>query len=172
MSASAQSTTLPPSMARSTTAEKQGSRLGSTHAVLRAGLKPPTRTRTFIGLDIGTTKICAIIGEIDPQGKTTIKGISSTPSQGLRRGLVVDLDETVASIRAAIHKAEEIAQVDVKDVLIGIAGGHIQCHAVKATAKVGNSERGITRADIRRAIDKATAGHASMEREVDRKSVV
>ncbi|MDK2973541.1 MAG: cell division protein FtsA [Candidatus Sumerlaeota bacterium] len=135
-------------------------------AVFRAGIKPPPRTRMFTGLDIGTTKICTIIGEIDPQGRTTIRGISSTPSQGLRRGVVVDLDETVSSIRTAIRKAEEIAQVEVKDVLVGIAGGHIQCHARTGTVKVANPERGVTRADIRRAIDKAATGEVSMEREI------
>ena len=128
--------------------------------------RPPTKTRTFMGLDIGTTKICAIIGEIDATGKTTIRGLASTPSQGLRRGVVVDLDETVASIRTAIRKAEEIAQVAVRDVLVGIAGGHIQCQQSSATVNVANPERGVNRADIRRAIDKAIAGLVPMEREI------
>ncbi|MDX1971795.1 MAG: cell division protein FtsA [Candidatus Sumerlaeia bacterium] len=135
-------------------------------AIFRTGFKPPTRTRTFAGLDIGTTKICAIIAEIDPSGRTNIKGIASTPSQGLRRGVVVDLDETVVSIRTAIRKAEEIAKVNVKDVLVGIAGGHIQCIPNQATVDVANPERGITNADISRAIDKATVNKVPMEREV------
>lgn len=135
-------------------------------AIFRTGFKPPTKTRMFTGLDIGTTKICAIIAEIDPTGRTTIKGIASTPSQGLRRGVVVDLDETVCSIRTAIRKAEEIAQVSVKDVLVGIAGGHIQCIPNSATIDVANPERGITPADIARAQDKATVNHMPMEREV------
>lgn len=135
-------------------------------AVLRAGIKPPAKTRMFTGLDIGTTKICTIVGEIDPSGRTTIRGLSSTPSQGLRRGVVVDLDETVSSIRTAIRKAEEVAQVEVRDVLVGIAGGHIQCHHRTGTVAVANPERGITRADIRRAIDKAGSGQIPMEREL------
>lgn len=135
-------------------------------ALVRAGFKAPTRTRTFTGLDIGTTKICAIIGEIEPSGRTTIRGIASTPSQGLRRGVVVDLEETVTSIRTAVRKAEEIAQLAVKDVLVGIAGGHIQCHATEAQVDVTNPERGITRSDIRRALDKATSEQVPVEREV------
>jgi cell division protein FtsA len=134
--------------------------------VTRLGLEPPTRTRTLTGVDIGTTKICAVIGEIDPSGRTTIKGIASTPSQGLRRGVVIDLDETVASIRTAIEKAEEIAQVSVRDVLVGIAGGHIQCHHNEATVEVAHPERGISRTDIRRAIDKAVADKLPVEREM------
>ncbi|MCB2153856.1 cell division protein FtsA [bacterium] len=128
--------------------------------------RPPTKTRTFMGLDIGTTKICAIIGEIDPKGKTTIRGLASTPSQGLRRGVVVDLDETVNSIRTAIRKAEEIAQVAVRDVLVGIAGGHIQSHQTSAVVTVANPERGVNRADIRRAVDKAIANIVPLEREI------
>lgn len=147
-------------------AARQAEAAPSSAAVSRTGLRPPTRTRTFTGLDIGTTKICAIIGEIDPTGKTTIKGISSTPSQGLRRGVVVDLEETVASIRTAVRKAEEIAQVSVRDVLVGIAGGHIQCTAAQAQVDVASPERGVTRSDIRRAVDKSTATQASMEREI------
>lgn len=135
-------------------------------AVIRAGFRPPPQTRLFTGLDIGTTKICAIIGEIEPNGRTTVRGLASTPSQGLRQAVVVDLDETVASIQTAVRKAEEIAQVAVRDVLVGIAGGHIQCAASSASVKVGNPERGVTRADIRRAIDRATAHQAPMEREV------
>ena len=61
---------------------------------------------------------------------------------------------------------EEIAQMSVRDVLVGIAGGHIQCTQNSATIDVANSERGVTRADIRRAVDKATSQNASMEREV------
>lgn len=135
-------------------------------AAIRAGFKPPARTTMFTGLDIGTTKICAIIGEIDPTGKTTIRGLASTPSQGLRRGIVVDLDETVASIQSAVRKAEEIAQVSVRDVLVGIAGGHFQCLQSTGTVDVANPERGVTRADIRRAIDRAGATQVPVDREV------
>ncbi len=135
-------------------------------AASRTGLKPPNRTCTFTGLDIGTTKICAIIAEIDPAGKTTVRGIASTPSQGLRRGVVVDLEETIASIRTAVRKAEEIAQVGVRDVLVGIAGGHIQCFQSSGAVDVSNPERGITRADIRRAVDKSALDQIPMEREV------
>ncbi len=132
----------------------------------RAGIKPPGRTCTFTGLDIGTTKICAIVAEIDPAGKMTVRGIASTPSQGLRRGVVVDIEETIASIETAVRKAEEIAQVSVRDVLVGIAGGHIQCFASSGTVDVASPERGITRSDIRRAVEKTALDQIPMEREV------
>jgi cell division protein FtsA len=138
----------------------------ATTGLARTGFRPPPRTRIFTGLDIGTTKICALIGEIDPTGKTTIRGLASTPSQGLRRGVVVDLEETVSSIRTAVRKAEEIAQVTVRDVLVGIAGGHIQSQQSRGQVNVTNPERGITRADIRRALDKANLDQVPMEREI------
>lgn len=132
----------------------------------RLQLRLPARKTMFTGLDIGTTKICAIIGEIDPDGKVTILGVASTPSQGLRRGVVINLEETVDSIRIAVRKAEDIAQVSVRDVFVGIAGGHIQCHQLQATVDVSNPERGITRSDVRRAIDRAIENVVAVEREV------
>ncbi|CAN5407374.1 cell division protein FtsA [soil metagenome] len=132
----------------------------------RMKLRLPTKKVMFTGLDIGTTKICAIIGEIDPQGKVTVLGLASTPSQGLRRGVVINLDETVDSIRIAIRKAEDIAQVSVRDVFVGIAGGHIECHQLTATVDVQNPERGVSKSDIRRVIEKAIQNQAPVEREV------
>ncbi len=132
----------------------------------RVNLRLPSKKVMFTGVDIGTTKICAIIGEIEPNGKITILGVASRPSQGLRRGVVINLDETVDSIRIAIRKAEDIAQVSVRDVFVGIAGGHIQCHQCEATVDVSNPERGITRADVRRAVERATENQAPVEREV------
>jgi len=129
-------------------------------------LRLPSRKVIFTGLDIGTTKICAIIGEIDPSGKVTILGLASQPSQGLRRGIVINLDETVESIRVAIRKAENMAQVQVRDVFVGIAGGHIECQTVSATIDVANPERGITKSDVRRAVESAVEGKVPMEREV------
>ena len=137
---------------------------GSTSS--RINLRLPTRKTIFTGLDIGTTKICAIVGEIDPSGRTTVLGVASTPSQGLRRGVVINLDETVDSIRLAIRKAEDIAQVSIRDVFVGIAGGHIQCHQLSATVDVQNPERGVTKADIRRVIDRAIENQVPPEREV------
>ncbi len=133
---------------------------------MRINLPLPSRKMMFTGLDIGTTKICAIIGEIETDGKVTILGVASTPSQGLRRGVVINLDETIDSIRIAIRKAEDIAQVQVRDVFVGIAGGHIQCHQLSATVDVSNPERGVTRADIRRAMTRATENQVPMEREI------
>jgi len=131
-----------------------------------SGFRLPSTPQIFTGLDIGTTKVCAIIGEIHPRGQVTILGVASTPSQGLRRGVVINLDETIDSVRTAIRKAEEIAQLRVRDVFVGIAGGHIRCHQVSAEVQVANPERGVSRHDIRRVIERAVSGQSSVEREI------
>jgi cell division protein FtsA len=135
-------------------------------AFAKINLRLPQKKVMFTGLDIGTTKICTIIGEIEPDGKTTILGVASTPSLGLRRGVVINLEETVDSIRVAMRKAEDIARVSVRDVFVGIAGGHIQCHQLFASVDVSNPERGVTRADVRRVVQKAVENQVPMEREV------
>jgi cell division protein FtsA len=147
-----------------------GSAMGGASEAERRGISSrfrlPSRKVMFTGLDIGTTKICAIIGEIDPSGKVTILGLASNPSHGLRRGIVINLDETVDSITSAVRKAADIAQVNVRDVFVGIAGGHIECHQLSATVDVANPERGVTKSDVRRAIEAATETKVSVEREV------
>lgn len=126
----------------------------------------PSRKMMFTGLDIGTTKICAIIGEIDTTGLVTILGLASVPSQGMQRGVVTDLDQTIKSIQGAIGRAEEIARHSVRDVLVGLAGGYVECRELRATINVANPERGITRTDIRRVISKAIEGQCPPGQEV------
>ncbi|MDX2176226.1 MAG: cell division protein FtsA [Candidatus Sumerlaeia bacterium] len=138
----------------------------SAHAPAWRSLGLPSSPEIFTGVDIGTTKVCCVIGEIRPDGTVTILGVASTPSQGLRRGVVINLEETIDSVRTAIRKAEEIAQHRAKDVFVGIAGGHIRCHQVSASIDVSNPERGISKADMRRATNMAVSGHATVEREV------
>ncbi len=128
--------------------------------------KNAVRTQIFTGLDVGTTKICAIIGQVDEEGHITVLGVGSTPSLGLRRGIVIDMEETVESIRSAIRKAEEIAHVAVRDVYVGIAGGHIQSHNSVGMVEIKNPTRGITKADIRRVTDRARGLQIPVEREI------
>jgi len=127
--------------------------------------KPKTE-RIFTGLDVGTTKICAIIGQADEEGHVTILGLGSTPSLGLRQGIVIDMEATVESIRSAVKKAEEIARVPVTDVFVGIAGGHIQSHLSTGMVEIKSPTRGITRSDIRRVLDRARGLQIPVEREI------
>ncbi|MCA9686989.1 MAG: cell division protein FtsA, partial [Myxococcales bacterium] len=79
----------------------------------------------IVGLDIGTTKVAAVIGEVTSSGIDVI-GVGTSPSEGLRQGVVVNIEATTNSIAAAIQEAEQMAAVDVQSVYVGIAGGHIR----------------------------------------------
>ncbi len=79
----------------------------------------------IVGLDIGTTKICCIIGEVGHDGQVDIIGLGQYPSRGLRKGVVVNIDGTVESIKNAVEEAELMAGCEIDSVFVGIAGGHI-----------------------------------------------
>src|SRR6476646_10474882 len=81
----------------------------------------------IVGLDIGTTKICCIVGEVvGDTGTIDIIGIGTAPSTGLRKGVVINIDSTVESITKAVEEAELMAGADISTVYAGIAGGHIK----------------------------------------------
>jgi cell division protein FtsA len=113
------------------------------------------RQKTITGLDIGTTKICAIQGQLDEEGQLTVLGVGSNPSLGLKKGMVVDIEATVDSIQKAVHKCEQMAGVEIRDVYVGIAGGHITSQNSRGVVEVQNSMRGVTEMDRNRALDKA-----------------
>ena len=79
----------------------------------------------IVGLDIGTTKICAVVGDVSPDGVEII-GMGSHPSEGLRKGVVINIEHTVNSIKEAIEEAETMAGCEISSVYAGIAGGHIK----------------------------------------------
>ncbi|MBX7246183.1 MAG: cell division protein FtsA [Candidatus Sumerlaeaceae bacterium] len=113
------------------------------------------RPKIITGLDIGTTKVCAILGQIDDDGQLSILGVGSNPSLGLKKGMVVDIEATVDSIQKAVRKAEQMAGVSVKEVYVGIAGGHITSQNSKGTVEVQNPIRGVTEQDRQRALERA-----------------
>ena len=79
-----------------------------------------------VGLDIGTTKVCAIVAEVTADGPVDIVGVGHSPSRGLRKGVVVNIDATVDSVRRAVEDAELMAGVEIRSAFVGIAGGHIK----------------------------------------------
>lgn len=117
----------------------------------------------FVGLDIGTTKICAIVGE-QVDGEVEIIGIGSTPSRGLRKGVVINIESTVSSIKKAIGEAELMAGLEIKSVFVGIAGGHIKGFNSHGIIAVKNRE--VTESDVKRVIDAARAIAIPVDREV------
>ncbi|HET6638174.1 MAG TPA: cell division protein FtsA [Gemmatimonadota bacterium] len=125
-----------------------------------------SRENILVGLDIGTTKIGCIIAELDTERNVKIVGVGTSRSEGLRRGVVVNLEKTVVSIGRAIEEAELMAGVEVRNVYAGIAGDHIRSinsHGVIAVSRGGVE---ITRADIGRVVDAAKAVAIPMDREI------
>ena len=121
------------------------------------------RDSIVVGLDIGTTKICAIVGEVKQEGLEII-GIGTHPSKGLRKGVVVNIDSTVQSIRKAIEEAELMAGCEINMVYVGIAGGHIK--GFNSHGVIAVKDREINKADIDRVIEAAQAVTIPTDREV------
>lgn len=118
----------------------------------------------IVGLDIGTSKICAVVGEVRPDGKVDIIGMGSHPSIGLRKGMVINIENTVNSIKEAIEEAETMAGCEISSVYAGIAGGHIKGFNSHGIIALKNREVG--KRDIERVIDAARAVAIPMDREV------
>lgn len=109
----------------------------------------------IVGLDIGTSKIVAIVGEINADGEIEVVGIGSYPSRGLKKGVVVNIESTVHSIRRAVEEAELMAGCEIERVYAGIAGSHIR--SLNSHGIVAIRDREVTHQDIDRVIDAAQA---------------
>ncbi|MCE9626288.1 MAG: cell division protein FtsA [Candidatus Eisenbacteria bacterium] len=123
-------------------------------------------TRTYAGLDIGTTKISCIIADQNAAGELRIIGVGNAPSEGLRRGAVVDLEKTVASIQRAVEEAERMAGVQAKGVHAGIAGDHIRSLNSRGVVAVSRKDNEIHQADVARVIEAAKAIAIPTDREI------
>ncbi len=122
--------------------------------------------RVIVGIDVGTTKICVLVGELDRDGKLNIVGVGTCPSQGLRRGVVVNIEETVTSIAAALDRAERLSGKKITTAYVGIAGNHISSENSKGFVAISPSHRDIMQNDISRAIEVARAIAIPANREV------
>ena len=122
--------------------------------------------RVIVGIDVGTTKICVLVGAVDRDGKLNIVGVGTCPSQGLRRGVVVNIEETVTSIAAALDRAERLSGKKITTAYVGIAGSHIESENSKGFVAISPSHRDIVQNDISRAIEVARAIPLPANREV------
>ena len=118
----------------------------------------------IFGLDIGTTKICCVVGEPNEEGGIDIVGIGSHPSQGLRKGAVVNIERTVDSIKRAVEEAELMAGCEITEVYVGIAGGHIEGRNSQGVIAIKNRE--VSSGDVDRVLEAARALAIPMDREV------
>lgn len=121
------------------------------------------KSEFIVGLDIGTTKICAVVGEATPDGVDVV-GIGNSPSTGLRKGVVVNIEHTVQSIKKALEEAELMAGCEIRSVYAGIAGSHIKGFNSHGVIAVKGGEVG--QKDVERALDAAKAVAIPLDREV------
>ena len=111
----------------------------------------------IVGIDVGTKKVVALIGEVTEENKVEIVGIGATESRGLRKGVVVNLEETTAAVKKAQEEAELMAGVEIGSAYIGISGAHIKSFNSRGVVAVSGKNREITREDIKRVIDQSKA---------------
>lgn len=123
------------------------------------------KDKYLIGLDIGSMKTCALIAEVDEE-RVKFLALGAAESKGLRKGLIVNLDSTVSSIRRAVEEAESVANVPVEAAVIGVAGGHVRGVNSRGGVPLGHRPRDIAREDVRRAIDAARNITLPPDREV------
>ncbi|ACL69668.1 cell division protein FtsA [Halothermothrix orenii] len=122
--------------------------------------------RIITGLDIGTTKICAMIAEVNSEDKLDIIGIGLSPSHGLRKGIVVDIDKTSNAIKQAVEKAERMAGRQIDSAFVGIAGSHISSLNSHGVVAVSGEEKEIKPSDIQRVMEAAKIIPLSAEEEI------
>ncbi len=120
----------------------------------------------IVGLDIGTKKTAAIIGEITEDKKIEIIGIGTTDSRGLRKGVVVNLEGTVSAIKKAQEEAELMAGVEIDSAFVGISGAHIKSFNSRGVVAVSGKNKEITPEDIERVIDQSKAVSIPPDREI------
>ncbi len=111
--------------------------------------------KMIVGLDIGTSKVVAIVGEISPEGTIEVVGIGSHPSKGMKKGVVVNIESTVQSIQRAVEEAELMAGCQIHSVYVGIAGSHIR--SLNSHGIVAIKDREVYSHDLERVIDAAQA---------------
>ncbi|MDQ6961448.1 MAG: cell division protein FtsA [Mariprofundaceae bacterium] len=115
----------------------------------------PKQDQMIVGLDIGTSKIACVVAEVSMDGRLDVIGIGTHASRGLRKGVVVDIESTVESIRLAVEEAELMAGVEIKKVHVGIAGSHIRGH--NTTGIIATRHGEVTAEDVQRVIENGSA---------------
>ncbi|HSQ65312.1 MAG TPA: cell division protein FtsA [Polyangiaceae bacterium] len=122
-----------------------------------------SESEIVVGLDIGTTKVSAVVGEVDSDG-ITILGVGTVPCRGLRKGIVSNIDWTVRSIKDAIEAAQTMAGVEIRTVYAGVAGSHIRSQTSDGVAAIAGGE--VTRLDVERVLEGARAIPVDADRQI------
>ena len=124
------------------------------------------RRGTVAAIDVGTTKVCTLIGDLGPDGRPRVLGVGITESRGMKRGAIDDMVAVTGAIRASIEQAESSAGLPVQSATVGLAGGHVGYLHNKGLTAIGQTNRPIGEADVERAIDSARTIAIPSNREV------
>src|SRR5690554_3310668 len=114
-----------------------------------------TGQNMIVGLDIGTSKVVALIAEVLPGDELQVVGMGTSPTRGLKKGVVVDIESTVQSIQQAVNEAQQLAECHVHSAYVGLAGSHIRSQNSDGSVAIHNGE--VSRKDMERVLDAAQA---------------
>jgi cell division protein FtsA len=120
----------------------------------------------LVGIDVGTSKVCALIGEVGRDGRLTVIGHGTVPSSGLKKGAVVNIDQTVRSIRDAVERAERLSGWKIDKAFVGVGGAQVESLNSTGQVAVASHTREVARDDIRRAVEQARTIPIPSNREV------
>ncbi len=121
---------------------------------------------TIVGIDVGTTKVCTIVAQVQEHGRVHILGVGQAPSKGLDKGVVVNIDDVVNVIATSVEKTERLSGYRIETAFVGVAGRHVSSLNSRGVVAIGNPEYEIGRADVARAVEAAQAIAIPSQREV------
>jgi cell division protein FtsA len=122
--------------------------------------------RTIVGIDVGTTKVCTIVAQALDHGRINVLGVGVTPSKGIDKGVVVNIDDAVNAIATSVEKAERLSGYRIGTAFVGVAGRHVASLNSRGVVAVSRADHEITRNDIARAVEAAQAVAIPTQREV------
>ncbi len=122
--------------------------------------------RTIVGIDVGTTKVCTLVAQVSDTGRLNILGVGLTPSKGLDKGVVVNIDDAVSAIEASVEKAERLSGYRIGTAFVGVSGRHISSLNSRGVVAVQRPDQEITRNDVARAVESAQAVAIPTQREI------
>ena len=122
--------------------------------------------RTIVGIDVGTTKVCTLVGEVSEDESLRIVGVGTVPSRGIRKGVIVNVAEATQAIRASVEKAERVSGYEIQRAHVSLAGAHVTSMNSRGVIAVQHGERGISPEEVDRAMEAARAIAIPHDREV------
>ncbi|MCL5958046.1 MAG: cell division protein FtsA [Chloroflexi bacterium] len=125
-----------------------------------------SRDRTIVAIDVGTTKICTLVGEVGKDDNVSVLGVGVAPSKGLSKGVVVNIEEAVGAIASSVERAERLSGFKIGSAYVGIAGGHISSLNSRGVIAISRTDRDITPEDVGRAVEAARAIAIPAQREI------